>query len=224
MKLHIIKLLIASVLLTLSAHTQASLIKYTASGKVSNSAFSGTFTYDNVLNTYSNVNLTYNLANGNLQTISALTGAGQNSATALSSTFVGSRPVLSQNTDFKLSFTGLGGLNALSTITWSGVTDILVAGTQRKVFGFLESGVATFSVTEVLSRPAQSAFATPLPSTIALFASGLFGFAGYRRFNSKIWVNQSYYIKATISFRNTWFFCHFLWCQILVPNLLYQAH
>jgi hypothetical protein len=179
MKIHTTKALIAGVLLTLSAHSQASLIKFTSPVGSPSSALTGTFTLDTELNTYSNVNLSYDLANGNVQTIEALTSNGSNSASTISLNFIGSRPVLLQNTDFTLTFASLGGLDALSLITWSSITDILTFGTQRKIFGFQESGESTFTVAELLStKPPSQA---PLPSSIAMFASGLVGFAGYRR-------------------------------------------
>ena len=179
MKIQTTKALVTVTLLTLSAHTQASLIRYTAPVAGFSSSLSGTFTYDNVLNNFSNVNLTYGLANGNVQTISALTSNGVNSASTLSRTFIGARPIQLQNTEFSLSIGALGGLNLLSLVTWSSNTDILTFDTQRKIFGFQGSGVTTFSVTELLASGSPSR--VPLPSSIALFASGLVGFAGYRR-------------------------------------------
>lgn len=179
MKIHITKALVAAVLITLSAHTQASLVRYTAPVTGSSSSLTGTFTYDDVLKVFSNVNLTYDLANGNVQTISALTSNGPNSASTLSRSFIGSRPIQLQNTEFALTFGALGGLNLLSIVTWSSITDILTFDTQRKIFGFQESGEATFSVAELLSSSSPSR--VPLPSSIAMFASGLIGFAGYRR-------------------------------------------
>ena len=184
MKIHITKALVAAVLITLSAHTQASLVKYIAPVAGSSSSLSGTFTYDNVLNIFSNVNLTYGLANGNIQTISALTSNGANSASTLSRTFIGARPIQLQNTEFTLSLGAPAGLNLLSLVTWSGITDILTFDTQRRIFGFQESGVTTFSVTQLLASGSPSR--VPLPSSIALFASGLVGFAGYRRRQKQI--------------------------------------
>jgi hypothetical protein len=179
MKIHLTKAIIAGALFTSSAPSQASLIKYTSPAGGSSSSVIGTFTYDTELNIYSNVNLTYDLANGNVQTIRALTSDGPNSASTLSRTFIGSRPIQLQNTDFTLTFTNLRDPALLSLITWSSVTDILTFDTQRKIFGFQESGVSTFTVTELLSTGSPSK--VPLPSSIAMFASGLIGFAGYRR-------------------------------------------
>lgn len=190
MKIHITKALIAGILITLSVHSQASLIKYTSPISSLSSSLSGTFTYDTDLDRYSNVNLTYDLVNGNVQTISRLSSEGSNSASTLSLNFIGSRPILRQNTEFRLTFVGPGDLGVLGMIAWSSITDILTFGTQRKIFGFQESGVEAFTVTNLSSTelpptepPSEipSPSTVPLPSAIAMFASGLVAFAGYRR-------------------------------------------
>jgi hypothetical protein len=177
MKIRITKALIAGVLFTLSTNSQASLFKYTSPVGSSGSALTGTFTHDTELNLYSNVDLRYDLTNGNIQTIRVLTSDGPNSASTLSLSFTGSRPILSQNTDFSLTFSGLAGLDLLSFVTWSSITDILEFGTQRKIFGFQQSGESIFTVTEVLRSPSS----VPLPTSLAMFASAIVAFAGFRR-------------------------------------------
>jgi hypothetical protein len=191
MKIDRTKALIAGVLITISTHSQASLINFTSSISNLSSSLTGTFTYDTDLDRYSNVNLTYDLANSNVQTIRALTSDGPNSASTLSLNFFrNGRLLLQQGTEFRLSFVGLGGLGVPGTITWSSITDILIFGTQRKILGFQESGVDTFTVTNLSSTdlpPTEPPSEVPLPSTVplpsalAMFASGLVAFAGYRR-------------------------------------------
>lgn len=190
MKIDRTKALIAGVLITISTHSQASLINFTSSISNLSSSLTGTFTYDTDLDRYSNVNLTYDLANSNIQTIRALTSEGPNSASTLSLNFIGSRPILRQNTEFRLTFVGPGGPGVIGTIAWSSITDILTFGTQRKIFGFQESGVETFTVTNlspIEPPPTEPPSEVPLPSTVplpsalAMFASGLAAFAGYRR-------------------------------------------